>query len=986
MDTDFTQDTVLHFLQSRGGSVKNAELLQHFKPFLREHPDRDRNRELFKKFINSVATVQQVDDVSCVVLRKKYRGHVPGTGERSRATPAAERTRRSPAAGGSDKPPPPPPHGVRQGEVSGAVARKTVLPAAGIVLHNHNNNNLVNLKQQHVPSGPGVTRLEAPAQRSEVKTPKLPAPATVPRPGPPPGIAPVARQNGGPGYLEQHPVEVKPTPQQQQQQQHGGLHHRESPPQPETTRRPPQPENTRPPPQPETTRRPPQPEATRPPPQPETTRQPPQPENTRRPPQPENTRPPPQPETTRQPPQPENTRPPPQPENTRPPPQPKTTRPPPQPENTRRPPQPEATRPPPQPETTRPPPQPEATRRPPQPETTRPPPQPETTRQPPQPETTRPPPQPETTRRHFRHRQSYKTAVSYDEDDNDYEEEESSQIRRVSAGGGAAWPLNAPLGSTGRAISASTPCITDPPASPLAAVSPLTRKKVPQIYIQGATEEVPRGPASVPAGPASPSLPLEAERYRPPAHTAPQQNFSPHGGSPEVSSRARLSSSHSSLLTPSPGPTSRGSLSPTSRGSPWNSSYEDLQARTGGVEGGVKIQEAPQRTQRPRMESAPHHADSRAAAHWYHSSDNLYQEPAGRGGRPWHHSTGNLPDDPEDGGSSDGPAYSPAQQQRGGRHPSRVSSQLRNRMCRSMGADLDQLLQEEESRRGHEAARLGRLALLSSSLSLGRHLSSSSLSSCQSLGELADEGPQGRRSFPPDSFTSTSTSSPAHRDHTSKQSLVPLEPREHDWLVKGAAAAWPDIYSLFREDPSLLNRQDFISGYTVLHWIAKHGDHRVLNTLWYGVEKAGLNLDVNARSTSGHTPLHVAAMHGHKSMMRLLVGKFQADVSRRDNAGKKPWQYLRSSGTSQEVWQLLGASPPSPSRRDGGGGVRETKEHQQQQQPQRRRRRHHFSTASSGPRPTVIPSSRVKRSTSLAAFLKHKTLQRFQGHQSDSSL
>lgn len=65
------------------------------------------------------------------------------------------------------------------------------------------------------------------------------------------------------------------------------------------------------------------------------------------------------------------------------------------------------------------------------------------------------------------------------------------------------------------------------------------------------------------------------------------------------------------------------------------------------------------------------------------------------------------------------------------------------------------------------------------------------------------------------------------------QSLVPLEPREHAWLVKGAAGAWPDIYALFREDSSLLNRRDFISGFTVLHWIAKHGDHRVLNTLWY---------------------------------------------------------------------------------------------------------------------------------------------------------
>lgn len=160
-------------------------------------------------------------------------------------------------------------------------------------------------------------------------------------------------------------------------------------------------------------------------------------------------------------------------------------------------------------------------------------------------------------------------------------------------------------------------------------------------------------------------------------------------------------------------------------------------------------------------------------------------------------------------------------------------------------------------------------------------------------------------------------------------------------------------------------------------------------TLRYGVEKSGLSLDVNARSASGYTPLHLAAMHGHKNMLRLLVGKFQADVNRRDNAGKKPWQYLSSSTgcTSREVWQLLGATPPSPNSRDGGGGGGGAKvAREQQQQQQRQRRKHHFSSASSGERPTVIPSSRVKRSTSLAAFLKHKTMQRFQGHQSDSSL
>lgn len=63
------------------------------------------------------------------------------------------------------------------------------------------------------------------------------------------------------------------------------------------------------------------------------------------------------------------------------------------------------------------------------------------------------------------------------------------------------------------------------------------------------------------------------------------------------------------------------------------------------------------------------------------------------------------------------------------------------------------------------------------------------------------------------------------------QAPLPLEPKEHSWLIKGAMGSWTDIYTLFRDDPSLLNRKDFISGFTVLHWIAKHGDHRVLNTL-----------------------------------------------------------------------------------------------------------------------------------------------------------
>jgi len=104
----------------------------------------------------------------------------------------------------------------------------------------------------------------------------------------------------------------------------------------------------------------------------------------------------------------------------------------------------------------------------------------------------------------------------------------------------------------------------------------------------------------------------------------------------------------------------------------------------------------------------------------------------------------------------------------------RLSSRLRSRMCRSLGTDLDQLLQEEaRAGGGSEAARLNRLHLISSSLSLRYYLSSSSLSSCStpprchSLADLDEgaEGRPGRRSSP----LSSPTSPPAPHEGSSRQ-------------------------------------------------------------------------------------------------------------------------------------------------------------------------------------------------------------------------
>uniref|UniRef100_A0A8C5LRI8 Sosondowah ankyrin repeat domain family member B n=1 Tax=Leptobrachium leishanense TaxID=445787 RepID=A0A8C5LRI8_9ANUR len=141
---------------------------------------------------------------------------------------------------------------------------------------------------------------------------------------------------------------------------------------------------------------------------------------------------------------------------------------------------------------------------------------------------------------------------------------------------------------------------------------------------------------------------------------------------------------------------------------------------------------------------------------------------------------------------------------------------------------------------------------------------------------------------------------------SSKSSSLPLDQMEHDWMVKSAAGSWLQVLGLFNMDPNLALRKDFISGYTVLHWFAKHGSVDMLQKIVTGAKLAGIELDINVRTTCGYTPLHIASIHGHYKVATMLVEKLKVNVKLRDNSGKRAWQYL-SSMTSGEVWQLLGA-------------------------------------------------------------------------------
>ncbi|XP_031133481.1 uncharacterized protein LOC116034860 isoform X2 [Sander lucioperca] len=885
MATEFTQDSLLYFLQSSGGTVKNSDLLLHFRHFIRDHADQNRNREQFKKFVNSLATVKQIDGVSYVVLRKKFKGHVTGGGEggssepprlcaRKNTEPSPENAKLSPARS-TEKPrqklrevttPAPP----------GVIAGKTILPAAGIMLNNNNNSNMetnLNLKQkrQQVIRTPELCGRPAADQvvsqiseTAQMKTPSLSEPFAPDQCTKaqhrvgfelPPGITPVvAALRHHEETSQQLPVPETLRGREACLQPEGGLH-REPPLHPISLQ----------------LQAAPRPIRLRqsyksavsfdedeeevqirqcsaggtlplstplrdvgraisasspcildPPVSPVVVSSSSSSSSERKLPKiylqdvERETMTPRGPgwslesgvgqrgqwagpglepgsvsgKSTRQSLPLEAERYMASPDGA-----------------TEVVPHHDA----------------HADRRYSQPAGV-------------QLEPRQGPNQSQGERlssnhssifspssdapRPIRLRQSYKSAVSFDEN------EEEVQIRRCSAGG--ARPLSTPLRDMGRAISASSPCILDTPVSPSvvsSSSSSSSERKLPKIYIQDVERETmtPRGPGwslesgvgqrgqwagpglepgSVSGESTRQSLSLEAERYMAspdgatevvPHHDAhadcrysqtagvqlePRQGLNQSQGE-------WLSSSHSSIFSPSSdaGPSSSDYLSP--RGLGWNGSYEDLHARAGETGGGSKIQEVLERARR---------ANSKTTVPWHNSTGHLHddQEPTARLS-PFHYSSDYLHDnqnstpcmvpchlstgdiyDREEAESSEGSTSSPPL----GLHPAvarRLSSLLRSRMSRSLGADLDQLVQEESrAGGGSEAARLNRLHLISSSLSLRYNLSSSSLSSCstpprcQSLVDLDEEvkGRGGRRSSP------IAASSTARHEGPSRQDTI----------------------------------------------------------------------------------------------------------------------------------------------------------------------------------------------------------------------
>ncbi|XP_068553719.1 ankyrin repeat domain-containing protein SOWAHD [Anas acuta] len=142
-------------------------------------------------------------------------------------------------------------------------------------------------------------------------------------------------------------------------------------------------------------------------------------------------------------------------------------------------------------------------------------------------------------------------------------------------------------------------------------------------------------------------------------------------------------------------------------------------------------------------------------------------------------------------------------------------------------------------------------------------------------------------------------------EHSPEVLSLALDPLEHEWLLTVAQGDAENIVRLLDLEPSLLSRKDFVTGFTALHWLAKHGHHESFIEVVTHAQKKGYPVNVPAAS-GGLTPLHLAALQGHELLIKLLVGAYGADTSCRDHSGRKAWQYLRADAP-RELKELAGA-------------------------------------------------------------------------------
>ncbi|MEQ2216396.1 hypothetical protein XENOCAPTIV_015650 [Xenoophorus captivus] len=140
-------------------------------------------------------------------------------------------------------------------------------------------------------------------------------------------------------------------------------------------------------------------------------------------------------------------------------------------------------------------------------------------------------------------------------------------------------------------------------------------------------------------------------------------------------------------------------------------------------------------------------------------------------------------------------------------------------------------------------------------------------SSPQVRRSLINRGSRIRDSVRSDGDSSSVLSSATDDDSSS----VTLDPLEHEWMLCASDGLWESLQPLLAVEPSLVAKRDFVTGFTCLHWAAKQGKAELLCQLLAFAKENTIPMNVNARSSAGYTPLHLAAMHGHTQYLPPLL-------------------------------------------------------------------------------------------------------------------
>lgn len=152
-------------------------------------------------------------------------------------------------------------------------------------------------------------------------------------------------------------------------------------------------------------------------------------------------------------------------------------------------------------------------------------------------------------------------------------------------------------------------------------------------------------------------------------------------------------------------------------------------------------------------------------------------------------------------------------------------------------------------------------------------------------------------SFMPAALRTIDTMS-LHSSEADRSSVDFSRNLEHAWVTACVTGNDDQINRMLLEDSNFCHYQDYIYGYTGLHWAAKQGQLEVMSSLLMA------GADVNIKSFGGHSPLHLAAQQNQEKVIEYFVNQCDADVDSRDNYGKPPSDYLPDNASKRSKYWL----------------------------------------------------------------------------------